>query len=149
MKDQIVLRVVARFLIPFILLFGLYVQLHGEYSPGGGFQAGVICAAAFFLFMLINGRTAVQNVLPLAAARWIGCLGVLLYGGVGVVTMAMGGNFLEYNVLQTNPVAGQQLGILLIELGVGLTVFAVMLIIIYSFVERFEMQHSNGKNERS
>ena len=136
LQDQLVLRVIIRFLIPFILLYALYVQLHGEYSPGGGFQAGVIFAAAFILYCLIYGLPKTQAVLSLDALRILSALGVLLYAGVGVVSVFMGGNFLDYDVLAHDPVEGQKLGILLVELGVGITVFSVMLMVFYLFVAR-------------
>ena len=69
MRSELILRVAAKVLIPFILLFGLYVQFHGEISPGGGFQAGVICAAAFILYALVFGLDTAQAVLPLRVAR--------------------------------------------------------------------------------
>ena len=58
------------------------------------------------------------------------------YGGVGVAAMLMGGKFLEYSVLLHDSVHGQELGIFIIELGVGITVFCVMIMIFYMFGER-------------
>lgn len=136
MDDQLVLRVITRLTIPFIIMFGCYVQLHGEYSPGGGFQAGVIVASAYVVFCLIYGFDKTKQVLSAQWLRTLATLGVLTYAGVGVVTMLMGGAFLDYNVLMADAVSGQKIGILLIELGVGLTVFSAMLLIFYLFVER-------------
>ena len=123
MRRKIVLRVVSKLLIPFILLFGLYVQWHGDFGPGGGFQAGVIFAAGFVLYGLIFGLGTLREALPSWLTRVVLVLGVLLYAGVGVVTMLMGGNFLGYNVLGATPQGGQHIGIVLIEFGVGMTVF--------------------------
>lgn len=137
MKDHLVLRVVTKFVIPLILMFAFYVQLHGEYSPGGGFQAGVIFASAFVVHCLIYGFEKTEKVISIDALRILAALGVLLYAGVGVVTILNGGVFLDYDVLSSkDPVAGQKLGILLIELGVGITVFSAMLLIFYIFVKR-------------
>lgn len=133
MNERIVLRLVSKFLIPFIIMYGLYVQLHGEYSPGGGFQAGVILAAAFILYALIFGVGKTLAIIPLSWQKAGACLGVLLYGSVGVVAMYLGGNFLNYSVLHSDPVEGQKLGILLIELGVGLTVCTVMMMAFFTF----------------
>ncbi|MBE7637406.1 Na(+)/H(+) antiporter subunit B [Sneathiella sp. P13V-1] len=142
---DIVPHVVSKLLIPFILLFGLYVQFHGDFGPGGGFQAGVIFAAGFILYSLVFG---LDNLKQLISARFVEFLlaaGVLLYGGVGVVSMLMGANFLDYNVLGSTPVAGQHLGILLVELGVGITVTAAMLAIFFGFAGRpDEIEDSNG-----
>jgi multicomponent Na+:H+ antiporter subunit B len=129
-------HIVAKLLIPFILLFALYVQFHGDFGPGGGFQAGVIFAAGFILYALIFGLRYTEKVLSQNAVLKLVAFGVLLYGGVGVVGILLGGNFLDYNVLSSDPVSGQHLGILLIELGVGITVAAAMLAIYYAFVGR-------------
>lgn len=133
MEHNLVLRIIAKFLIPMILLFGLYVQFHGDFGPGGGFQAGVIFASGFIIYALIFGVENARKVVPLGWLRTMAALGLLLYTGVGVAGMLLGGNFLEYNVLASDPVAGQHLGILLIELGVGLTVAAVMMMMFYVF----------------
>ena len=84
MNNHSILRVVSKFMIPYILLFALYVQFHGDFGPGGGFQAGVIFAAAFILYGLIFGIEAARKVLPATATRILLCAGVLLYAGVGV-----------------------------------------------------------------
>lgn len=137
MREKIVLRVVGKILIPFILLFALYVQFHGDYGPGGGFQAGVIFAAGLILHGLIFGLEALRLALPPLVVEIGIALGVLLYGGVGVVSMLMGGEFLDYGVLDPHaPAHGQHLGILLVELGVGITVSFVMVGIFYAFAGR-------------
>ncbi|WP_206378292.1 DUF4040 domain-containing protein [Sneathiella limimaris] len=143
---DLVPHVVAKLLIPFILLFGLYVQFHGDFGPGGGFQAGVIFAAGIILYSLVFGMEYTQKLLPLWVVQLLLALGVLLYGGVGVVSMLLGANFLDYNVLASNPIAGQHLGILLVELGVGITVTAAMLSIFYGFANRSEFNKQTGEN---
>ncbi len=136
-RDNIILRIVAKILLPFILLFSLYVQFHGDFGPGGGFQAGVIFAAGWILYGLIFGLEDLLEALP---PRWVELgivAGVLLYGGVGVVTMLEGGNFLSYGVLDGHSsVHGQHRGVFWIELGVGITVAAVMIGIFYAFAGR-------------
>ncbi len=136
MEHHVVLRVVCKLLIPLILLFALYVQFHGDYGPGGGFQAGVIFGAGFILYGVVFGLRAIQKVAPPAMVLYVACAGLLLYALVGVAGMMMGGNYLDYGVLLDDPVAGQHLGIILIELGVGLTVAATMTALFYAFAER-------------
>ena len=136
MDDRVILRVGAKILIPFILIFALYVQFHGDYGPGGGFQAGVIFAAAFVLYALIYGLGPTMTVLPPSVAYVCGALGVSLYLGVGFVSMALGGNFLDYNVLAHDPAHGQHYGIIGVELGVLITVFGVMVALFYAFAGR-------------
>jgi multicomponent Na+:H+ antiporter subunit B len=128
--------VVSKLLIPFILLFALYVQFHGDFGPGGGFQAGVIFAAAFILYALIFGRETATRVVPPQLLRVLLALGVLIYASVGVAGLIFGGNFLNYSVLRADGVAGQHLGIMLIELGVGTTVAAVMIMVFFMFAGR-------------
>jgi multicomponent Na+:H+ antiporter subunit B len=136
-RETIVLRVVGKALVPFILLFALYVQFHGDYGPGGGFQAGVIFAAGLILHGLIFGLDELQRAIPLALVEIGIALGTLIYGGVGVASIMLGGEFLHYGVLdQHEPVHGQHLGILFVELGVGITVTFVMVAIFYAFAGR-------------
>lgn len=145
MADHKVLRIVGKMLIPLILIFALYVQFHGEYGPGGGFQAGVIFAAAIILYTMLFGLTNAQQVIPLPLLRLLTALGVLLYGSVGVVSLLAGGNFLDYSALADNPITGQHIGIILIELGVGITVAASMVLIFFSFSLATQ---SNGELEQ-
>lgn len=134
--ERVTLRVGAKMLIPFILMFGLYVQFHGHYGPGGGFQAGVITAAAIILYALVFGLDNAQKVVPPAVAAACSALGVLLFAGTGVVSLLRGGAFLDYDVLLPDPHRGQHWGVFAVELGVLVTVFGVMLSIFYAFVGR-------------
>jgi multicomponent Na+:H+ antiporter subunit B len=135
-RRLVVLRVMAKLFFPLILLFALYVLFHGDYGPGGGFQAGVIFATGFILYALAFGLGNAQRVIPHQLLCIMAAVGVLIYAAVGIESMLLGGKFLEYRVLATDPVTGQHLGIMLIELGVGITVAALVLIIYYGFVSR-------------
>lgn len=136
MKSNLILRVIAKMLIPFMLLFALYVQFHGDFGPGGGFQAGVIGAAAVVFYALIFGLPAARRLVPDGLVEAMVGLGVLLYAGVGLAGIALGGNYLDYFVLGGDPVAGQHRGIFWVEAGVGITVSGVMLKIFYMFAGR-------------
>ena len=136
MNDFLVLKVMAKLLIPFILLFGFYVQMHGDYGPGGGFQAGVIIAVAFILYAIVFDVKTARRVAPMAVLVSIACLGVLLYAGVGVANLIYGGRFLEYGVLSHEAAHGNHIGILIVEIGVGMAVAAVMMLIFFSFARR-------------
>lgn len=131
-----VLQVVTKLLVPFVLLFGLYVQFHGDYGPGGGFQAGVIFAAGFILHGLIFGLQRTRQVLSPGVLRFLMSFGVLLYAGTGALSMLKGGALLDYNVLAHEPLHGQHWGIFAVELGVGITVTGVMISLFYSFASR-------------
>jgi len=135
-KGLLVLRVIAKELMPFMLLFALYVQFHGELGPGGGFQAGVIIAAALIFYALIFGLPAARRVMPDRLVETLMPLGVLIYAGVGVAGLLLGGNYLDYFVLDHDPVHGQERGVFWIEVGVATTVSGVMLKIFYMFAGR-------------
>jgi multicomponent Na+:H+ antiporter subunit B len=136
MQQQIILRIVAKMMMPLILIFALYVQFHGDYGPGGGFQAGVIFAAGIILYTMLFGLSTARRVFKSQVLQMLTAVGVLIYAGVGVVCILLGGNFLDYNVLRHDPVHGQHLGILLVELGVGITVATVMITIFFKFTWR-------------
>src|SRR5690606_15502199 len=118
------------------VLFGLYVQFHGDFGPGGGFQAGALITAGFILYALIEGEAAALRLVPPWVLGGLVAGGAILYVGVGIAGMLLGGNFLDYSVLAADPVAGQHLGVLLVELGVGLTVTGVLLTIFHTFASR-------------
>jgi multicomponent Na+:H+ antiporter subunit B len=136
MRSDVILRIVAKLLIPVALIFALYVQFHGDFGPGGGFQAGAIAAAAVVLYAVIFGLEATRRGVPERLVEAMVALGVLLYAGVGFAGIALGGNFLDYFVLDADTVVGQLRGIFWVEAGVGITVAGVMLKIFYLFAGR-------------
>ena len=136
MKDYLILRVVAKLLISFMALFALYVQFHGDFGPGGGFQAGVIFAAALIFYAIIFGLPAARRVVPDWLVETMLAAGVLIYALVGVAGLLLGGNYLDYFVLAGDPVHGQHRGIFWVEIGVLVTVAGVMLKIFYMFAGR-------------
>ena len=148
MQDDPVIRVVAKVLIPAIMLFALYVQFHGDYGPGGGFQAGVIFAAGFILYAIIFGVATAREVLSATTTRVLLVIGVLLYSGVGVAGILLGGNYLDYNVLAETPTSGQHVGIILVEFGVGITVAASVITIFCTLAGRRpeEYEEEYGEN---
>ena len=136
MRNNGILRVIARFLIPLILLLGLYIQFHGEYSPGGGFQAGVVFAAGWILFALIYGLDRGLRAIPLKAMYGLAATGVLLYAFTGLMGVALGGRFLDFSPFSANPHVAQQIGIIIVEFGVGLTVATVAMLLFTLFARR-------------
>lgn len=133
MQHHLILRTNARLLMPLILLFALYVQFHGDYGPGGGFQAGVIFAGGLILYGLVFGIDSARSVVPPKLVRVLCASGLTLYILVGLWGIVAGGNFLDYGVLAGDPVHGQHLGIALIEIGVGTTVAAAMIGLFYAY----------------
>ena len=136
MRHELIPRVVAKLLLPFLLLFALYVQFHSDFGPGGGFQAGVMAAGAVILYGLIFGLPAARRVVPMGVVETLIPLGILIFAGTGIAGLLLGGNFLDYFVLLNDPVHGQELGIFVVELGVFVTVASTMLAIFYKFAGR-------------
>jgi len=136
MSLDLVLAVGIRLIVPFIFLFALYVQFHGDYGPGGGFQAGVIAAAAVILVAITFGLRAARLVAPRPVIERLIPLGVLIFAGTGIVSLFFGENFLNYRVLAGDALAARHLGIFLVEAGVLITVFGAMIALFYAFVER-------------
>ena len=131
-QQSIIVKTVCRLLAPFIQLFGLYVIMHGHSSPGGGFQGGVILASSFILLAIAYGIDEVKRRFSLSALTTLTSAGVFLYAGIGVLCLLLGANFLDYGVL---PVAEpRSIGMLGIEIGVGITVMAVMVSIFYDLI---------------
>lgn len=96
---------------------------------------------------MLFGLETAQKVFNPALIQLLAAVGLLLYASVGVVSMINGANFLDYNVLAENPLDGQHIGILLIELGVGITVASVMLSIFFNFDARRQAQQNNNKQK--
>jgi multicomponent Na+:H+ antiporter subunit B len=131
--QDVVIETVGRLFIPLTQLFGLYVLAHGHYSPGGGFQGGVIFAAAFILLAVSHDLRTVVDHISERAMHVLSVAGVCLFAGVGLIGMASGYNFLDYaglaDVLGMELAYGHSFGILLVETGVGLTVTSALLMI--------------------
>ena len=137
MTRHIILRILGKLMIPLVLLFALYVQFHGDFGPGGGFQAGVIFGAGIILYILLFGLEDFRRAFSPRVVEILVAAGVFLYGAVGLATMILGGNFLDYDRLSPQHTQhGQHYGILLVELGVGITVTGVMIALFYCFAGR-------------
>ncbi len=136
--DHLILKVITKFLFAPIILFAFYVQFHGDYGPGGGFQAGVIFAVAFILHAFCFGLEETKKALPQKVLTILMVVGFMFYAGTGLLTMLLGANLLGYEALAPNSThhAGQHYGIILVEWGVGTTVASTMLTIFYHFTGR-------------
>lgn len=129
--DSLIIRVSVRILVPFIQLFGLYVIVHGHYSPGGGFQGGVLLGASFILLGLaFDLKTSFRNF-PERINNLLGNTGALIFTGTGVLCALVGGLFLDYSALAAlipmDPIEWRSFGIFIVEVGVGLAVMSIML----------------------
>jgi len=135
--SHLVVQFIAQKSIPFIQLFGLYVIFHGETGPGGGFQGGVILGSSLILYGLAFGLDEARKIFSQRMGDILGSVGVLIYAGIGILTLLFGGFFLEYKVLPVGaPKIASQVGIMGIEIGVGITVAAVMTILFFEMAKR-------------
>lgn len=121
----------TRFIFPVIIIFALYLQIHGEFSPGGGFQAGAVIAVAFILYAMAFGEQALLKIISLTKLKNIAVAGVGIYFITGLCGILGGLEFLNYNVFSNNKELAQKIGVITIELGVGITVSATMLLIYF------------------
>jgi len=129
LKEFKVLKLLLPFLIPYIILYAIYIQLNGEVSPGGGFQAGVIFATALIAYDLVFGQDKLHKYFSVNTLVICGVLGVAIYAGTGVISLIHDEAYLNYSAISHDAIHGQHVGIFLIELGVGLTVAAIMCLI--------------------
>jgi multicomponent Na+:H+ antiporter subunit B len=131
-QQSIIVKTISRFLIPFVQLFGLYVIMHGHSSPGGGFQGGVLLGASFVLLGLAYGLDEVKRRFPLKVLMIFVSLGVFIYAGIGLLCLLLGANFLNYGILPV-PLP-RYMGMFGIEVGVGITVMAVMISLFHDLI---------------
>ncbi len=129
----LIIRVFTIFILPYIFLYALYLQVNGETSPGGGFQAGVIFASALVGMDLISPSELLRKKLSIKALTFIATLGLIIYAGVGLISFLSNDNYLNYYALASNKLSAQSTGIFLVEIGVGLTVSAIMCLIYLLF----------------
>jgi multicomponent Na+:H+ antiporter subunit B len=147
-SDDVIVKAVARLLVPFIMVYALYVVMHGHYSPGGGFQGGVILAAGFVLLSISHGLEKTRRRMSEKVAGVISSIGVLIYGGIGVLCLILGGNYLDYSklskILHVTQAEARSLGILGVEIGVALAVMAVMCVVFFAIFTVGESPEDDG-----
>jgi len=133
---DVIVNMTCRLVVPFIQLFALYVIAHGHHSPGGGFQGGVIFGAAIILFAVSNNLRRTLRRMSERTSALLGSLGVMIYLCTGMLCMLLGADFLDYSALApllgVDPVSARSHGILIVEIGVGIAVTAVMVWIYYN-----------------
>lgn len=136
MTGDVILRVGVKLVLPFIFIFALYVHFHGDFGPGGGFQAGVIIASGIILHALVFGIEAAKRVAPVAVMERLVPLGALIYVSAGLPALFAGKRFLDYSVYGHAPLHGHEWGVFIVEGGVIITVAATMISIFYAFSDR-------------
>lgn len=147
--EDAIIQTVCRILTPFLQIFALYVIAHGHYSPGGGFQGGCILGASFMLMAIAYDINAVKRRMSEKLNTLYCSLGALIYAGIGMLCLILGANYLDYGVLHkilpVDPVKARALGILGVEIGVGIAVMAVMVSVFLNIASGGE--HEEGAAE--
>ena len=128
-NKSVINQITYKLLLPYIICFGFYIQLFGELAPGGGFQAGAIIASSMIGYD-ISIKKIIYPGFNLLLLK-LGALGVLIYLLTGLCSLAGGMDFLNYNIF--SEINGQSIGIMIVELGVGIGVFAIMLFLYMEF----------------
>ncbi len=150
-SQDVIIKTLARLLMPFIFAYALYVIMHGHHSPGGGFQGGVILAAGFVLLVITHGLEQTRKRMSEKVAGAISSIGVFIYGGIGALCLILGGNYLDYGklskLLLVTPAKARSLGILGVEIGVGLAVMGVMCTIFFAIFTVGESPEDDGSEE--
>ena len=133
---DLIIKTASRLVVPFVQLFALYVIAHGHHSPGGGFQGGVILGATFILYAISHDLRTTINRMSEKAVVFLSALGVFIYAGTGALCLLLGVNYLDYSglasILGVDPVTARSHGILIVEIGVGIAVMAVMVSLYYN-----------------
>jgi multicomponent Na+:H+ antiporter subunit B len=130
--QSIIIQTICSLLIPFIQLFALYVIFHGHYGPGGGFQGGVLLAVSIILQRLYLGTKISYQKFSPRLSMALAATGLLIYGLAGIIPMVYGASFLDYGSLPlfwVHDAERRALGILIVEIGIGLGVFGTLVLI--------------------
>lgn len=148
--EDVIIQTLARFLIPFMQAYSLYVLGHGHGSPGGGFQGGCILAASFILMFVAYDLSEVKRRFKEKINLIFCCLGVFIFAGAGWLCILLGSNYLDYGflnkVLLTDPVKARYYGVAIIELGVQIVVMAAMVSIFLDLVTKGEHEEALDKD---
>lgn len=138
LTKDIYLISMAKIIIPIIAIYAFYIQIHGEISPGGGFQAGSILASLFIFYGIITSGNHLEKYFSFNWLKNTSIIGLLIYIGTGIASLYLGGEFLDYSLLSELDQEGEKLGIFVIETGVGISVFAVITFIFLLFASEGE-----------
>ena len=129
-EPDLIVTNTVRLIVPVIQIFAFYVLAHGHVSPGGGFQGGVLMGASFILVALSWDLETALARFPMNRCIIVAAAGIILYGGIGLLSMFLGGEFLDYaelaKVLPVSREMARYHAMLGVEIGVGLTVTAIM-----------------------
>jgi multicomponent Na+:H+ antiporter subunit B len=133
LKQFAIIKFVTLFILPYIFLYVLYIQINGEMSPGGGFQAGAIFASMMVALELIYDRNKLEKLIKTDNLVLVASLGLIIYASLGTISFLFNDNYLNYNLLHSNKVFAQSIGIFIVEIGIGLSVSSALYLIYRTF----------------
>jgi multicomponent Na+:H+ antiporter subunit B len=129
-EPDLIVTNTVRLIVPVIQIFALYVLAHGHVSPGGGFQGGVAMGASFILIALSWDLKTALGRFPIERCFTVAALGIVIYAGIGLLSLFLGGEFLDYahlaKIFPVSPEMARYHAMLGVEIGVGFTVTAIM-----------------------
>lgn len=119
--DNIIINLLSKFIFPILMIFGFYIQTHGDYTPGGGFQSCVIFACCLMIYYFINienNKKRLSNTL----LTYVAMFGFVFYTGMGILSFFITGKFLDYSFLPFEESNAR--GVFIVELGIAMVVFS-------------------------
>ena len=131
MNNNPIIATIFKLVIPYIVIYALYIQIAGENSPGGGFQAGAIFASGLIGLDILKYLTIRSHIMHNLLR--ISVIGVMIYILTGLYSIIFGANFLDYDVLWHTKPYGKQIGIFIVEIAIGLAVASILSLIYISF----------------
>lgn len=134
----LILNIAFRMLVPFTIVYGIYVLCLGEFSPGGGFQAGALLSVGVLLSRMIMGEKAKFNVSGKTSVVLAG-VGTFLYTLTGWLTLFGGGRFLEYDFMPIHMEPAHEMhamAIFMIEIGVAVCVMMTIINLMDAIIKR-------------
>ena len=138
---SVIVKTMVAFLVPFIILFSIYTILHGEISPGGGFQGGAIVGGSMIIFTTIFGLYESSQRIPQKLRLPLEGSAVITFFVVGVLGLVGGGNFLTLawpNIAENLQPSLVVWLTVLVEIGIGLGGAMVLISILFSMIREEE-----------
>ena len=142
-KTSVVVSTVVRFTVPLIAFFAIYIMLHGEGSPGGGFQGGAIAGASVILFALAFGLPESTDRMPLGARVPLESTAMFAFLAMGVIGITFGVHFLTYILPGLSAQAAETVRNLMlnvIEVGIGVGGGVIFISIVFAMIREDEYE---------
>ena len=141
--DAVIVNLLSKIILPILLIFGFYVHSHGDYTPGGGFQAGIIFACALCLYYFINPN---KNKISYYLLTTLSMLGFVLYTGLGIISFFKTGKFLDFTFLPFNHANAR--GVFIVELGIAFVVFSSVARVFTTLLEALQRIEKTEKTNK-